>query len=70
MAAAEPLKSASLGNCWFQDKDSLTIVRQARGLLAEGKILAVKGSGRFSAGLRCDPRSGSRGVAKTEAAPA
>jgi hydrogenase maturation protein HypF len=41
-----------LGNCWFQDKDSLAIVREARGLLAEGKILAVKGLGGFL--LACD----------------
>jgi hydrogenase maturation protein HypF len=41
-----------LGNCWFQDDDSLAIVRQARGLLAEGKILAVKGLGGFL--LACD----------------
>ncbi len=36
----------------FQDRDSLAIVRQARGLLAEGKILAVKGLGGFL--LACD----------------
>ena len=41
-----------LGNCWFQDNDSLAIVRQARRLLAEGKILAVKGLGGFL--LACD----------------
>jgi hydrogenase maturation protein HypF len=41
-----------LGNCWFQDRDSLAIVREARGLLAEGKILAVKGLGGFL--LACD----------------
>jgi hydrogenase maturation protein HypF len=41
-----------LGNCWFQDNDSLAIVRQARGLLAEGRILAVKGLGGFL--LACD----------------
>jgi hydrogenase maturation protein HypF len=52
MATAGHLKSASLGNCWFQDKDSLAMVRQARGLLAEGKILAVKGLGGFL--LACD----------------
>jgi hydrogenase maturation protein HypF len=44
-----------LGNCWFQDKDSLAIVREARGLLAEGKILAVKGLGGFL--LACDATS-------------
>jgi hydrogenase maturation protein HypF len=41
-----------LGNCWFQDNDSLAIVRQARGLLAEGRLLAVKGLGGFL--LACD----------------
>ena len=43
---------ASLGNCWFADKDSLAIIRQARALLREGKILAVKGLGGFL--LACD----------------
>ena len=38
---------APLGNCWFEDKDSLSIIRQARALLLEGKILAVKGLGGF-----------------------
>ena len=51
MATATVSRSL-LGNCWFQDKDSLAIVRQARGLLAEGKILAVKGLGGFL--LACD----------------
>ena len=51
-AAQHTVGHASLGNCWFQDKDSLAIVRQARGLLAEGKILAVKGLGGFL--LACD----------------
>lgn len=52
-AAMQPAAMrASLGNCWFQDKDSLAIVRQARGLLAEGKIVAVKGLGGFL--LACD----------------
>jgi hydrogenase maturation protein HypF len=50
--AVSTVKRASLGNCWFEDKDSLAIVRQARGLLAEGKILAVKGLGGFL--LACD----------------
>jgi hydrogenase maturation protein HypF len=36
----------------FQDRESLGIVRRARGLLAEGKILAVKGLGGFL--LACD----------------
>jgi hydrogenase maturation protein HypF len=43
---------APLGNCWFEDKDSLSIIRQARALLLEGKILAVKGLGGFL--LACD----------------
>jgi hydrogenase maturation protein HypF len=43
---------APLGNCWFQDNDSLSIIRQARALLLEGKILAVKGLGGFL--LACD----------------
>src|SRR5580704_5482865 len=43
---------AALGNCWFEDKDSLSIIRQARALLLEGKILAVKGLGGFL--LACD----------------
>jgi hydrogenase maturation protein HypF len=43
---------ASLGKCWFQDKDSLSIIRQTRALLFEGKILAVKGLGGFL--LACD----------------
>jgi hydrogenase maturation protein HypF len=54
-SVASPSMAAAvqyLGNCWFQDKDSLAIVRQARGLLAEGKILAVKGLGGFL--LACD----------------
>jgi hydrogenase maturation protein HypF len=43
---------APLGNCWFQDTDSLSIIRQAQSLLLEGKILAVKGLGGFL--LACD----------------
>jgi len=43
---------APLGNCWFEDTDSLSIIRQARALLLEGKILAVKGLGGFL--LACD----------------
>jgi hydrogenase maturation protein HypF len=43
---------APLGNCWFQEKDSLSIIREARALLLEGKILAVKGLGGFL--LACD----------------
>ena len=54
MAAATPdvATRASLGNCWFRDRDSLPIIRQARALLREGKILAVKGLGGFL--LACD----------------
>jgi hydrogenase maturation protein HypF len=43
---------ASLGNCWFRDNDSLPVIRQARSLLHEGKIVAVKGLGGFL--LACD----------------
>ena len=43
---------ASRGSCWFQDKDSLPIIHQARAQLHEGKILAVKGLGGFL--LACD----------------
>jgi hydrogenase maturation protein HypF len=43
---------APLGKCWFQEKDSLSIIRQARALLLQGKILAVKGLGGFL--LACD----------------
>jgi hydrogenase maturation protein HypF len=43
---------APLGNCWFQDTDSLSIIRQTRALLFEGKILAIKGLGGFL--LACD----------------
>jgi hydrogenase maturation protein HypF len=43
---------APLGKCWFEDKDSLSMIRQARALLLEGKILAVKGLGGFL--LACD----------------
>jgi hydrogenase maturation protein HypF len=43
---------SSLTPCSFADKDSLPIIRQARALLREGKILAVKGLGGFL--LACD----------------
>jgi hydrogenase maturation protein HypF len=36
----------------FEDRDSLSIIRRARGILREGKILAVKGLGGFL--LACD----------------
>src|ERR1700733_314023 len=51
-APAPGIALAPLGNCWFEDKDSLSIIRQARALLLEGKILAVKGLGGFL--LACD----------------
>jgi hydrogenase maturation protein HypF len=44
--------TGSMAAADFQDRDSLAIVRQARRLLAEGKILAVKGLGGFL--LACD----------------
>jgi hydrogenase maturation protein HypF len=43
---------SSLADCSFADKDSLPIIRKARILLHEGKILAVKGLGGFL--LACD----------------
>jgi hydrogenase maturation protein HypF len=52
VAAPPAVARASLGNCWFADKDALPIIRQARSLLREGKILAVKGLGGFL--LACD----------------
>ena len=51
-APAPGIALAPLGNCWFEDKDSLSIIRQVRALLLEGKILAVKGLGGFL--LACD----------------
>ena len=51
-AAPAAVARTSLGNCWFADKDALPIIRQARALLREGKILAVKGLGGFL--LACD----------------
>lgn len=46
---------SSPADCSFADMDSLSIVRQARRLLHEGKILAVKGLGGFL--LACDARN-------------
>jgi hydrogenase maturation protein HypF len=41
-----------LAGCTFADRDSLTMIRKARALLRDGKILAVKGLGGFL--LACD----------------
>ncbi len=45
-------RGSSLASCSFADTDSLSMIRQARTLLREGKILAVKGLGGFL--LACD----------------
>ena len=45
-------RGASLPDCSFTDRDSLTTIRKARALLRAGKILAVKGLGGFL--LACD----------------
>jgi hydrogenase maturation protein HypF len=45
-------RGSALVDCSFADKDSLPIIRKARTLLHEGKILAVKGLGGFL--LACD----------------
>ena len=45
-------RGAVLANCTFAEKDSLRVIRRARELLHEGKILAVKGLGGFL--LACD----------------
>src|SRR3984957_5172531 len=50
VARGSPLEERS-----FADKDSLAIIRQARMLLHNGKILAVKGLGGFL--LACDARN-------------
>ena len=52
VTAPAAVARAALGNCWFGDKVALPIIRQARSLLGEGKILAVKGLGGFL--LACD----------------
>jgi hydrogenase maturation protein HypF len=52
LSLVKSMTTASMAAADFQDGDSLAIVRQARGLLAEGKILAVKGLGGFL--LACD----------------
>lgn len=50
--APDLVTRASLGSCWFADKDSLPIIHQARELLLRGNILAVRGLGGFL--LACD----------------
>src|SRR5665213_1321093 len=45
-------RGASSADCSFADKDSLTLIREARTLLRLGNILAVKGLGGFL--LACD----------------
>lgn len=45
-------RGAALADCSFADKDSLRMIRRARELLREGKILAVKGLGGYL--LACD----------------
>jgi hydrogenase maturation protein HypF len=50
IATLEP--GSSVADYSFADKDSLPIIRQARALLQEGRILAVKGLGGFL--LACD----------------
>ena len=47
---------ASLGECSFAERDSLSAVHEARRLLREGNILAVKGLGGFL--LACDAQNG------------
>ncbi len=45
-------RGSSLADCAFAEKKSLAVIRKARSLLHEGKILAVKGLGGFL--LACD----------------
>jgi hydrogenase maturation protein HypF len=52
LSLVQSVATASMAAADSQDGDSLAIVRQARELLAEGKILAVKGLGGFL--LACD----------------
>jgi hydrogenase maturation protein HypF len=47
---------ASPADCSFAEKDSLPVIRKARQLLREGKIVAVKGLGGFL--LACDASNG------------
>lgn len=49
-------RDSSLAECSFADTDSLSVIRKARTLLRDGKILAVKGLGGFL--LACDGRNG------------
>jgi hydrogenase maturation protein HypF len=48
-------RGSSLAECLFADTDSLPVIRKARMLLREGKILAVKGLGGFL--LACDAKN-------------
>jgi hydrogenase maturation protein HypF len=48
-------RGSSLVDCSFADTDSLPMIRKARELLREGKIVAVKGLGGFL--LACDARN-------------
>jgi len=48
-------RGSSLAECSFAEANSLSIIRKARRLLREGKILAVKGLGGFL--LACDARN-------------
>ncbi len=48
-------RGSLLADCTFAEAESLSIIRKARSLLHEGRILAVKGLGGFL--LACDARS-------------